>query len=218
MCLTIIQRLLLACCPPYAAEYMLLKIRFEIGSAVVPKRSIPLAAAVKFMTPGGRRRSPVKIWFVLVIQQAKQVVRQQYMQIRIYFFEKITLVVLLPSARQRGGRRITFINNNSSVKLTGVDCAIIGEINRDSIPGAWQSFVPVYRMPADTDLKNYQPAQPGVYKIIDSAVVFTPDTPFASGKTYFMRYYQFDNDANLMGFLTEKKRLRKTSYIDLIFK
>jgi hypothetical protein len=113
---------------------------------------------------------------------------------------------------------INLFNNNRSVKFKGLDYAIISEINRDSIQGAWQSLIPVYRMPADTDLKDYQPAQPGVYKIADSAVVFSPDTPFIKGKTYFMRYYQFGEGRSISGYIRGRNKLQDMPYTDLIFK
>ena len=131
------------------------------------------------------------------------------------------LILFCFSCTKRQGMpsvNISMIDNRHSVKVKGLDYAIISEINRDSIPDVWQSLILVYRMPPDTDLKNYQVAQPGVYKIIDSAVVFTPDTPFANNKTYFMRYYQFDDDGNVMDYITGKKKLRKNRYVDLIFK
>jgi hypothetical protein len=114
--------------------------------------------------------------------------------------------------------QISLINNNSAVKLKGLDYGIISEINRDSVPGAWQSLIPVYKLPTDTDLKDYQPAQPGVYKIIDSAVVFTPDTPFINGKTYFMRYHKFDEGHSTMDYIKGSARLHNAHYRDLIFK
>ena len=113
---------------------------------------------------------------------------------------------------------INLVNNNRSIRFTGLDYAIISEINRDAIPGIWQSLIPVYRMPADTDLKNYQPAQPGVYQIIDSAVVFTPDTAFIKGKAYFMRYYEFGEGKSVMDYFEHHIKLGGTKYIDLIFK
>ncbi len=53
---------------------------------------------------------------------------------------------------------IALINNNRSIEFKGLDDAITGELNRDSVPGIWQGLIPVYRMPADTDMKDYQPA------------------------------------------------------------
>ncbi|MEO6632676.1 MAG: hypothetical protein ABIN13_13170, partial [Mucilaginibacter sp.] len=66
---------------------------------------------------------------------------------------------------------VSLINNNRSVKFTGLDNAIVSEINRDTVREAWQTLLPVYKMPADTDFKNYQPVQPGAYTVKDSAVV-----------------------------------------------
>jgi hypothetical protein len=112
---------------------------------------------------------------------------------------------------------ISLTNSNRSVKFTGLDYAIISEINRDSTAGIWETLLPVYRMPADTDLKNYQPVQHGVYTLKDSAVVYTPDTPFVKGKTYFMRYYQFKGE-NIWDFIKGKKRLGAAGYCDLVIK
>jgi len=87
-----------------------------------------------------------------------------------------------------------------------MDYAVLSDINRDSLQAMWQSLLPVYRMPADTDLKNYQPLQPGVYQLKDSAVLFTPDTPFAQNKTYFMRYYKFGEGDDLWAYIKNKKK------------
>ena len=113
--------------------------------------------------------------------------------------------------------RVSMVNNNQSVKFTGLDYAIMGEISRDTTSGVWKSLLPVYRMPKDTDLKDYQPVQPGIYRLKDSAIVFTPDTPFAKGQTYFMRFYQFGGNGP-WDFISGKKKLRDKHYIDLPFK
>ena len=113
---------------------------------------------------------------------------------------------------------ITLINNYQSVKFTGLDYAIISEINRDTVQGIWQNLVPVYRMPADTDMKDYQRSLNGRYTLKDSAVVFTPDTPFTKNQTYFLRYFEFGERNSTWDFIKNKKKLGKTPYIDLIFK
>lgn len=113
---------------------------------------------------------------------------------------------------------ISLINNDSSVKFKGLDYAVISEIDRDSVFGTWENLLPVFRMPADTDLKNYQPVQPGSYQLKDSAVVFTPDTPFTKGQIYFVRYFEFDKGDNIWDYIKGKKKLGKIQYIDLIFK
>jgi hypothetical protein len=113
---------------------------------------------------------------------------------------------------------ISLINNYQSVKFTGLDYAIISEINRDTVQGIWQNLVPVYRMPADTDMKDYQRSLNGRYTLKDSAVVFTPDTPFTKNQTYFLRYFEFGERNSTWDFIKNKKKLGKTPYIDLIFK
>jgi hypothetical protein len=112
---------------------------------------------------------------------------------------------------------ISLADSNRSVKFKGLDYAIVSEINRDPIPGIWENLLPVYRMPADTDLKNYQPIQHGLYTLKDSAVVFTPDTPFVKGQTYFIRYYQFKGE-NIWDYIKGKKRLGAVGYSDLVIR
>ena len=112
---------------------------------------------------------------------------------------------------------ISLTDSSRSVEFKGLDYAIISEISRDSIPGIWESLLPVYRMPADTDLKNYQPMQHGRYVLKDSAVIFTPDTAFIKGQAYFMRYYQFKGE-NVWDFIKGEKRLGEVQFMDLVVK
>ena len=113
---------------------------------------------------------------------------------------------------------ISLVNNNRSVKISGLDYAIISEINRDSVAGIWQGLLPVFRMPADTDMKDYQPAQPGKYHLTDSVVVFTPDTPFAKNQAYFVRYFKFGEGNGALDYIRGKKKLGSTHYVDVVFR
>lgn len=114
--------------------------------------------------------------------------------------------------------QLTPTADKHSIKLSGMDYLVLQDIGRDSSGAAWQSLMPVYKMPADTDLKSYQPVQPGNYAIKDSAVVFTPDTPFTAGQTYFLRYYKFDAASKPTDFITGHNKLGSLHYTDLIFK
>jgi hypothetical protein len=107
---------------------------------------------------------------------------------------------------------------NGTLKISGPDASILGEIQRDSIPGLWQSLIPVYRMPADTDLKDYQPPQPGIYSLQDSIVVFKPDTPFVKGRAYFIRYYHYDETKSIWDMVKNKQKLGSQPHNDLVFK
>jgi hypothetical protein len=112
---------------------------------------------------------------------------------------------------------ISLVNNNQSVQFKGLDPAIMGEVSRNAAPGVWENLIPVYRMPADTDLKDYQPIQHGSYQVKDSVIVFTPDTPFTKGHTYFMRYYKFEGGTKPWDFIRGKKKLGSVGYQDLVF-
>jgi len=114
--------------------------------------------------------------------------------------------------------QVSFENNKQAVRISGLDGAVVQEINRDSAGGNWQSLLPVYRMPADTDLKNYQPVQPGTYHVKNNAVIFTPDTPFMAHQTYFVRYYKFDAGNKVSDFVMGHNRPGSLHYSDLIIK
>jgi hypothetical protein len=108
------------------------------------------------------------------------------------------------------------LQNDGALKIFGPEEAVLGEIQRDS--GAWQNLFPVYRMPADTDMKDFQQPQPGSYHLLGAAVIFTPDTPFIKGQTYFLRCYQFGEGKSNWDMLKSGKKLGHQAYIDLTFK
>ena len=134
----------------------------------------------------------------------------------IYF---LFLFIVACTSKPKGGIfQIRLINNRSSLKITGLNPAIAGEINRDSSSTVWQSLLPVYKMPADTDLKDFQPIQQGKYVMVDSIIIFTPDTPFIKNNTYFLRFYKFDEGTRVMDYIKGKGKLKRNNHIDLIFK
>jgi hypothetical protein len=112
---------------------------------------------------------------------------------------------------------ISLTDSNRSLKITGIDPVILNDINRDTVKN-WQSLFAIYRLPADTDAKDYQPTQPGRYQLKDSAIVFTPDTPFAKQQTYFMRYYNYAGNKSIWDYITHKTTKGQLHYTDLIFK
>lgn len=108
---------------------------------------------------------------------------------------------------------------NNSIKFSGLDLSMIQTLGSDSAStSAWQSLVPVYKMPADTDLKDYQPIQPGKYTTQDSIVIFTPDTPLQKGHTYFVRYYYFAQGSTLWQHIKDHRKMSAQPYTDLILK
>jgi hypothetical protein len=114
--------------------------------------------------------------------------------------------------------QISLIDSNKHLKISGLDYAIVQDINRDTTTNVWQNLIQVYRMPIDTDMKDFQPIQPGKYMMKDSAVVFIPDTPFNANQTYFMRYYHYDKGSTAWDYIKNHQKPGKKQYQDLIFK
>jgi AraC-like DNA-binding protein len=113
--------------------------------------------------------------------------------------------------------KVSLINGSRSLKISGFDKAVIADIGRDTNNEAWQSLLPVYTMPKDTDMKDYQNEQPGNYKVDDSLVIFTPDTAFKKGQTYFLRYFSHDEGTSALQYIRDRKRPGTLSYKDLVF-
>jgi hypothetical protein len=132
------------------------------------------------------------------------------------------IIIFLVSCAQKNTStssvQIALINNGRQLEFKGLDYAVIQEINRDSSTDVWQALIPVYRMPVDTDMKNYQPEQPGRYHVKDSVVVFTPDTPFIKGKAYFVRNYKLGQKVRLADLIQGRGQPGKLRFTDLIFK
>jgi hypothetical protein len=112
--------------------------------------------------------------------------------------------------------KISLTNDNHSLKISGLDRAIIADIGRDSSLEAWESLLPVYKMPGDTEMKDFQPVQPGHYRVDDSLVIFTPDTVFEKGQSYFLRYYHHEG-TTAWDYIRDNKRPGSSTYNDLIF-
>jgi hypothetical protein len=133
----------------------------------------------------------------------------------------LLLMCLCFSCTTKSNKPALYINldsNKQTLRIKGLSNAIVQDINRDTTKGKWQQLIPVYRMPADTDMKDFQPIQPGIYLVKDSAVIFMPDTPFKSHQQYFVRYYHYNDEPGIWGFIKGKRRPGKINYTDWIFK
>jgi len=103
------------------------------------------------------------------------------------------------------------VNNLSGVALTA--------LKNDTLSlRSWQLLFPVCILPADTTLRNYQAPISGKYKIQANQIMFTPDTPFNNSKTYFARFYKYDDRINLADWIIKNRLPGKASYTELIFK
>jgi hypothetical protein len=113
---------------------------------------------------------------------------------------------------------IALIDSNKSLKISGFDKEVINDIAQNSADSAWQALLPVYKMPLDTDMKDFQNAQPGKYEVKDSLVVFTPDTPFRKGQVYFLRSFDYNQARDAWAFVREQKQKGSIGHKDLLFK
>jgi hypothetical protein len=112
---------------------------------------------------------------------------------------------------------IALADTNKSLKISGFDKAVVTDIAQNDDDNVWQALLPVYKMPVDTDMKDFQNPQPGKYQLQDSVVVFTPDTAFKKGQLYFVRWYQYDKIGDALQYIRQKKRTGSMSYKDLLF-
>ena len=113
---------------------------------------------------------------------------------------------------------INLTDSNKSLKISGFDEAVVTDIAQNDNDNVWQALLRVYKMPADTDMKDFQRPQPGNYHLSGSAVIFTPDTPFINGQTYFLRCYQFGKGKSTWDMIKGKQKLGSQAYTDLTFK
>ena len=112
---------------------------------------------------------------------------------------------------------VKLADDNHTIHISGFDKAIIDDISGDTTTGIWQNLLPVYKMPADTDMKDFQVAQPGKYAVKDSSVVFTPDTPFKKGQAYFLRHFDYQGIKHAWQVIDGKKKLGAAKHRDLVF-
>ncbi|MFD0751017.1 hypothetical protein ACFQZS_12750 [Mucilaginibacter calamicampi] len=108
------------------------------------------------------------------------------------------------------------VAKKSILAISGLDSVILNDIARDSIAN-WQSVFPVYRMPVDTDMKDYQNEQPGNYWVNKGTLFFQPDTAFKPHQPYFLRYYDHSTGKEAWDYIKNNNQKGATAYTDLTF-
>ena len=114
--------------------------------------------------------------------------------------------------------QISLVDHNRSLKISGIEYTAIAENGNDTSQAFWQTVIPVYKMPADTDMKNLQPVQHGKYMASGADILFTPDTPFVKNQQYFTRYYDYSGGEDVLRVAKSGGRLGNAPYIELIFR
>ncbi|MBW4888648.1 hypothetical protein KXQ82_02930 [Mucilaginibacter sp. HMF5004] len=113
---------------------------------------------------------------------------------------------------------IRLSKDSQSVCLTGLEYAILHDLKTDTLnTEAWQSLFAVYRIPADTDMKDLQKPQPGNYIVTDTSIVFKPDTAFAKHQSYFAHFYGGPLAAGKLELVQAKTKLEGQHYKEVVF-
>jgi len=108
--------------------------------------------------------------------------------------------------------------NANTISFSNIDYNTLANLRQDSLNMAgWQAILPVYRMPADTDMKDYLKPQPGKYAFNKDVLVFFADTPFQKHKQYFARYYRLHDDSSVWDLIKGKWKRGTPQYVECIF-
>jgi hypothetical protein len=108
------------------------------------------------------------------------------------------------------------VAKKSVLSINGLDPVILNDIARDSLAN-WQSLFPVYRMPVDRDMRDFQNEQPGKYWVDKGKLFFKPDTAFTLRQTYFLRYYDHAAGKNAWDYIKDNNHKGAAPYKDLTF-
>lgn len=128
-------------------------------------------------------------------------------------------LIFFVACKSKQVNTIVIAVNQKTVQVKGIPATELYGLKSDSVSmAAWQSLFPVFKMPADTDLRNYQSPVDGRYSLQNDAITFTPDSPFVKDSTYFARYYRFAEGLNSTNMIMDKRKPGETAYTELIFK
>jgi hypothetical protein len=133
----------------------------------------------------------------------------------------VIFILLIAACRSKPASniQITVDHTHKAIKITGTSATVLYGIRHDTLTTeAWQALFPVYQMPADTEMRNYQPAIKGKYAINGAIISFMPDTPFRAGQTYFARYYNYDQPLSATDMALRTRKPGQIPFTELIFK
>ena len=109
--------------------------------------------------------------------------------------------------------------DSQSIVISGLDYATLQELKKDSLSlENFQSLFPVHRIPADTDMADLQPEQPGTYLVTDSILTFSPDTAFKKHQQYFARFYGNGTNFTSSNLIRSKTNLKGQNFTQRVFK
>ena len=132
----------------------------------------------------------------------------------------LLLLICLGCIKKPGQISLTVsVIDKNTISIGNVDNNLLANLAKDTIAyEQWKNLLPVYRMPADTDMKDYQQPQPGRYTLKNNAVIFSADTPFQKKGVYFVRLYHLQDDSNVWALLKGQWKQGSPAYKECIFK
>lgn len=119
------------------------------------------------------------------------------MKLKNLFHISVIIFILFHSCTQRKVQQtsnsdlLIRLNSDSiAIELSGLTSLALEEIRNDSIPDSlWINFFAVYEEPADSEMRDFQPALEGSYTIDGQIIRFKPRDNFRENQVYFARCY-----------------------------
>ena len=121
----------------------------------------------------------------------------------------LLLIVTACRSKPRDNIYINVDHTRQIVSIMGLSSITLNGMQHDSIDlQAWQNLFPVMTMPADTDMRELASPIKGTYKVTGHFIIFTPDTLFKTGQTYFARYYRYDQPIGIWDLALQSRLYR----------
>lgn len=91
------------------------------------------------------------------------------------------------SSQENGGLHIGFSPDSTAIVFSGIDQAGLTRLRNARYPDSiLNELISVLQTPSERDTSFREMPVPGHLKLTDSAIVFSPDTSFLSGRDYLV--------------------------------
>lgn len=108
--------------------------------------------------------------------------------------------------------------DSTAVMVKNLPSELLSDFKADSLDTIFcKQFFAVYPEIADQDLRDLQKPLSGIYQLRDSALYFTPTTPFAKGRAYFVQVYARKLQLNASELLKNEAWRNKTKPLEYKF-
>lgn len=109
--------------------------------------------------------------------------------------------------------------DSSSIWIKNLPAELLSEMQNNSGDTIlWKQLMAVYAEPADADLRDFQQALPGTYRLNNQQAEFTPRQPFKKGQAYFVLVYPRNLQLNLLSLLQKNSRQNQEKPLEYKFR